>query len=107
MKLERCTDETSLTENETLNCERYKSFMLPAAAISDDESRSACERFPTSKNVLFQSLEVTVMTTLPVAGSRSISQRIVQHRALPLSQSCAQTKAMLFKLTVTVTEKAK
>lgn len=42
----------------------------------------------TSKNVLFQSLDITVMTTLPVAGSRSISQRIVQHRALPLSQSC-------------------
>jgi len=42
----------------------------------------------TSKNVLFQSRDVTVMTTLPVAGSRSISQTIVQHRALPLSQSC-------------------
>jgi len=49
------------------------------------------DRFLTSRNVLFQSLEVTVMTTLPDVGSRSTSQRMLQHRALPLSQSCIQT----------------
>jgi len=45
-------------------------------------------RLLTSRKVLFHNLEATVMTTLPDVGSRSISQRILQHRALPLSQSC-------------------
>jgi len=76
-------------EYETLNSQTFTIFTLQQY-WNHESSSSTCESIRTSKNVLFQSLEVTVMTTLPVAGRRSISQRIVQHRALPLSQSCTQ-----------------